>query len=166
MAWGLASGGGSGTQVRTALAKASTRANSACCPRPTRKISRDTRSKPAPIRSSVPVSSARPSRNVRKLDLYERAMVPPLFRTRKWALKTKRVLDPFRFLLIAVSGWMNQRQLQVIDYLREEKRVLREQHGDMQLRFDDHQRRRLLVFCVRSLVTLRRCATDGSASGA
>jgi hypothetical protein len=32
-------------------------------------------------------------------------------------------------MLIAVSGWMNQRQLQVIDYLREENRVLREQLG-------------------------------------
>jgi hypothetical protein len=32
-------------------------------------------------------------------------------------LKTQRVLDPFRFLVIAVSGWMNQRQLLVIDYL-------------------------------------------------
>ena len=29
------------------------------------------------------------------------------------------VLDPFRFVLIAVAGWMNQRQLQMIDYLRE-----------------------------------------------
>jgi hypothetical protein len=38
-----------------------------------------------------------------------------------------QVLDPFRFLLIAVSGWMNQHQLQVIEYLREENRVLREQ---------------------------------------
>ena len=28
-------------------------------------------------------------------------------------------LDPFRFLLIPVSGWMNQQQLQLIDYLRE-----------------------------------------------
>ena len=36
------------------------------------------------------------------------------------------VLDPFRFLLVAVSGWMNQRQLEVIDYLREENRVLAE----------------------------------------
>jgi hypothetical protein len=34
-------------------------------------------------------------------------------------------LDPFR-LLIALSGWMNQQQLQLIDYLREENRVLRE----------------------------------------
>jgi hypothetical protein len=40
-----------------------------------------------------------------------------------------KVLDPFRFLLIAPSGRMNQRQLQVIDYLREENRVLREQLG-------------------------------------
>ena len=31
-------------------------------------------------------------------------------------------LDPFRFLLIALSGWMNQRQLQMIDYLHEENR--------------------------------------------
>jgi transposase InsO family protein len=52
-------------------------------------------------------------------------------------------LDPFRFLLIAVSGWMNQQQLQLIDYLREENRVLREQLGQKRLRFNDEQRRRL-----------------------
>jgi hypothetical protein len=42
-----------------------------------------------------------------------------------------RVLDPFRFVLIAVAGWMNQRQMQVIDYLRDENRVLREQLGGL-----------------------------------
>ena len=31
-----------------------------------------------------------------------------------------RVLDPFRFVLMAIAGWMNQRQLQMIDSLREE----------------------------------------------
>jgi hypothetical protein len=40
------------------------------------------------------------------------------------------LLDPFRFVLIAVAGWMNQRQLQAIEYLKEENRVLREQLGD------------------------------------
>ena len=40
---------------------------------------------------------------------------------------------------------MNQRQLQVIDYLREENRVLREQLGDRRLRLDDSQRRRSAV---------------------
>jgi hypothetical protein len=33
-----------------------------------------------------------------------------------------RVLDPFRFVLISIAG-MNQRQLPIIDYLREENRV-------------------------------------------
>lgn len=53
------------------------------------------------------------------------------------------VLDPFRFIVIAMSGWMNQRQLDAIEYLREENRVLREQLGSRRLRFNDDQRRRL-----------------------
>ena len=56
-----------------------------------------------------------------------------------------RVLDPFRFVLIAVAGWMNQWEYQIIDYLREENRVLREQLGQRRLRFNDDQRRRLAV---------------------
>ncbi len=52
-------------------------------------------------------------------------------------------MDPFRFVLIAVAGWMNQHQLQVIDYLREENRVLREQLGGRRVRLNDDQRRRL-----------------------
>jgi hypothetical protein len=48
-------------------------------------------------------------------------------------------------MLIAVSGWMNCRQLQVIEYLREENRVLREQLGDRRVRLNDNQRRRLAV---------------------
>ena len=54
-----------------------------------------------------------------------------------------KVLDPFRFLLVSLAGWMNQRQLQIIDYLREENRVLREQLGGRRVRFNDDQRRRL-----------------------
>src|SRR5512144_3085813 len=54
-----------------------------------------------------------------------------------------RVLDPFQFVLVAVAGWMNQRQLQAIEYLREENQVLREQLGNRRLRFSDDQRRRL-----------------------
>ena len=46
-----------------------------------------------------------------------------------------RALDPFRFLLIAVAGWMNRHQLLAIDYLREENRILREQLGERRLRF-------------------------------
>src|ERR687893_674347 len=53
------------------------------------------------------------------------------------------VLDPFRFVLVAIAGWMNQRQLQMIEYLREDNRVLREQLGERRLRLTDDQRRRL-----------------------
>ena len=52
-------------------------------------------------------------------------------------------LNPFRFVMIAVAGWMNQKQQHAIDYLREENRVLREQLGTQRLRFTDDQRRRL-----------------------
>src|SRR6202011_942165 len=54
-----------------------------------------------------------------------------------------RFLDPFQFVVIAIAGWMNQRQQQAIDYLREENRVLREQLGQRRLRLNDDQRRRL-----------------------
>jgi hypothetical protein len=78
---------------------------------------------------------------VRKLDLHEIAL--PQSKSRDNELTMPRVLDPFRFVLIAVAGWMNQHQLQIIDYLREENRVLREQLGGRRVRFNDDQRRRL-----------------------
>jgi hypothetical protein len=43
------------------------------------------------------------------------------------------------------SGWIHSRQLEVIDFLHEENRVLREQLGGRRLRFTDDQRRRLAV---------------------
>jgi len=52
-------------------------------------------------------------------------------------------LDPFRFLLITLAGWMNQHQQHAIAYLVEENRVLREQIGHRRMRFTDDQRRRL-----------------------
>jgi hypothetical protein len=51
--------------------------------------------------------------------------------------------DPFSFLVVSVAGWLNQKQQQVIGYLVEENRVLREQIGHRRLPFTDNQRRRL-----------------------
>ena len=59
--------------------------------------------------------------------------------------RCRLALDPFRFLLISLAGWLNQRQQDALDYLEEENRVLREQLGGQRLRFDDDQRRRLAV---------------------
>ena len=55
----------------------------------------------------------------------------------------RNILNPFRFVVITVAGWMNQKQQHAIDHLREENRVLREQLGKRRLRFTDDQRRRL-----------------------
>jgi hypothetical protein len=54
-------------------------------------------------------------------------------------------LDPFRLLLISLAGFLNQQQQDVIEYLHEENRVLREQLGGKRVRFNDDQRRRLAV---------------------
>ncbi len=49
------------------------------------------------------------------------------------------------FLIFTVAGWLNRHQEDLIDYLREENRVLREQLGTRPLRLTDAQRRRLAV---------------------
>ena len=53
--------------------------------------------------------------------------------------------DALRFLMLTAAGWVNRHQEDVIDYLREENRVLREQLGPRPLRLTDAQRRRLAV---------------------
>src|SRR5215831_2188241 len=58
-------------------------------------------------------------------------------------------LDPFTFLIISIAGWMNQRQQQVIEYLVEENRVLREQIGNRRMRFTNNQRCRLALKAKR-----------------
>jgi hypothetical protein len=50
---------------------------------------------------------------------------------------------PLQFLLLVFAGWVNRRQVEILEYLREENRILREQLGSRRLRFTDAQRRRL-----------------------
>ncbi len=47
------------------------------------------------------------------------------------------------FLMLILTEWVNRRQQNVIEYLQEENRVLREQLGGKRLLFTDRQRRRL-----------------------
>ena len=46
---------------------------------------------------------------------------------------------PLQFLLILLAGWLRRHQQEVIEYLQEENRVLREQLGGKRLRFTDAQ---------------------------
>ena len=50
---------------------------------------------------------------------------------------------PWQLLSVIIAGWMSRHQQQVIDYLREENRVLREKIGKKRVRLNDDQRRRL-----------------------
>ena len=49
----------------------------------------------------------------------------------------------FHFVVAMVAGWLGRHQEAVIEYLKEENKVLREQMGAKRLRFNDSQRRRL-----------------------
>ena len=50
-----------------------------------------------------------------------------------------------QFLMLLFAGWVNRHQQDVIEYLQEENRALREQLGGKRLRFTDPQRRRLAI---------------------
>jgi len=49
----------------------------------------------------------------------------------------------WQFMLVTLSGWINRHQQQVIEYLKEENRVLRELQGKKRLRFT------AWIFCCR-----------------
>src|ERR1035438_10736989 len=51
-------------------------------------------------------------------------------------------MNPFAFLVICLAGWMNRNHQEVIEYLQEEVRVLKELLGKKP-RFNDDQRWRL-----------------------
>ena len=55
------------------------------------------------------------------------------------------VLHPWQILVASLAGWIGHQQDAVIDFLREENRVLKQQLGKKRLRLNDNQRRRLAV---------------------
>jgi transposase InsO family protein len=51
--------------------------------------------------------------------------------------------------MVAVAGWMNRQQQDVISYLREENRILREKLGHKRIILDDSQKRRLAAVAIK-----------------
>jgi hypothetical protein len=51
---------------------------------------------------------------------------PQLRRPSKAPIRAVRRLDPLQFVTFALAGWFNQQQQDIIDYLREPNKVLRE----------------------------------------
>lgn len=54
-------------------------------------------------------------------------------------------LFPLQYVIAACSLWLNRQQQEVIDYLKEENRLLKEKLGDRKLHFTDTERRRLAL---------------------
>jgi hypothetical protein len=71
------------------------------------------------------------------------------------------VLQPWQILVAALAGWIGRQQDAVIEYLRDENRVLRQQLGRKRLRLIDAQRRRLAIrgkaIGRRALAEVRSC---------
>jgi putative transposase len=55
------------------------------------------------------------------------------------------ILEPWQLLLAILAGWINQKQQDVIEYLRAENQVLKEKFGKKRILLTDDQRRRLAV---------------------
>ena len=57
----------------------------------------------------------------------------------------RRPHSPFALAASILTGFLNRRQQDAIDYLREENRVLHEMLGGRRLLFTDRQRKRLAI---------------------
>jgi len=58
-------------------------------------------------------------------------------------------LSPWRFFLVALAGWMNRQQQEVIQYLRVENHGLREKLGRKRLILNESQKRRLATAAMK-----------------
>jgi len=83
------------------------------------------------------------------------------------------LLLPFQLVLLMFAGWVNRHQLDVIEYLQQENRVLKKRLGGQRIRFTDTERRllarkaravgRKVLDELETLVTpTRSCAGIGS----
>jgi len=93
----------------------------------------------------------------RSVQLYRRRLCEPWSLTR---LYTRRQCHPcfnlFHLLLMMFSGWVNRHQLDLIDYIQEENRLLKERLGGQRIRFTDAERRRLALVTPDTLLRWHR----------
>jgi hypothetical protein len=69
-------------------------------------------------------------------------------------------VSAFQMLLLTVTSWLHRREREVLAYLIEENRVLRQQLGRRRLRLTDDDRRRLAARAYRlGRQALREVAT-------
>ena len=52
------------------------------------------------------------------------------------AMICRMIVKPWQFILCALAGWMNYEQQKVIEYLKEENKILREKLGHKRILLD------------------------------
>jgi hypothetical protein len=58
-------------------------------------------------------------------------------------------LSPWRFFLLAIAGWMNKQQRDLMAYLIAENRILREKLGGKRILLDGNQKSRLAAAAAK-----------------
>ena len=58
-------------------------------------------------------------------------------------------VKPWTFFTVAIAGWMNRQQQQVIEYLRTENQVLREKLGTKRVLLNESQKCRLATAAMK-----------------
>ena len=71
---------------------------------------------------------------------------------------------PWTMLLMMLAGWLNRHHQDVIEYLKEENKILREKIGTKRIILNDNQRMRLAQCLGARKIYLRRPRNDGGAS--
>src|SRR6185436_6361534 len=63
------------------------------------------------------------------------------------------VIQPLQLLLMIFAGWLNRRQIDLIEYLKEENRILEERLGGRRIRLTDADEcaNRMIFFGTTSL---------------
>ncbi len=59
-----------------------------------------------------------------------------------------QLIQSWQVLVVALAGWINRHQQDVIAYIQEENRILRSKLKGKRIRFTDDERRRLAVNCL------------------
>ena len=62
----------------------------------------------------------------------------------------KPILSPFYLLVMSLAGYLNREQQKILDYLKAENAVLRQQLRGRRLRLNDAQRLKLAELSART----------------
>lgn len=95
------------------------------------------------------VSACRPAIEARGSVARRNAGTRSVRKPRRWPIDVDSPCDSLQLIMAFVAAWLQREQHEMIEYLREENRILRAQLHGRRLRLTDDERRRLAVLGAR-----------------